>query len=1365
MTKEEPPPGFIDRLRGQVCPFTAHKSTSRARIYSKNSINISKGDKERLKVLSRDIKLIDRDVYYESLDDNIDKAMWWNNSTALMVAVIEGHIELVCLLISIGADVDAENDIKNNALLIAAEQGNLEVAKILYDASKVKFEARNIYGQTALMLAIEADRVDIVKWIIDMDTESEELLKTNKYAKCPLIIACEFGKYEIAILIVRKLFGEEPHIDVEAINKVEVDRNKNTPLMFACGGSTKGHAEIALFLLRINGINVTKKNNYNKMALDWAAVSGNVQVVERLLLLMDERSVQSYYKCDRVQEIPPMEPVESSGKAISNTQGLSSANGCDKARPAESGFKDNDMSDVRVSERDLVDADVGSYAAVMKNALGIMSANDHEKAVRVMVEHIDSRDDFSTAVRNDMKFYALVQALKNGNITLATENFMLRKDDNGEICDMLHATLPDVLWKKDDQREMFRRLSTKPRSIAVLVQLAGFYSFHFDVFLRFLQSLDSRIAILDHHMSTFYDCLEYGSYRPDMADTDCEIVDVNSTMEEVFTTQAEESKKCPLLSDLIKSSFPNHLTDVDVVNKLVEFATLFRREALVRSNERMDILLHVDVVERMLLECFRSTAMDNPNTQQKFLKEHNYMPSLVRHAHAFRDGPLTKCIDNMVSKVFNSGHVNSFVDTLYWGFLRQSNSDTLTDRPLLRSLRDVMYKILPVKKVSHRAENIIHLKTNFLYLRFSPACMYFLEGLAKLTFLGLIVRKTVFFDASPILNDVIYLFVVSLSLYELGELCDNTFVAFPSVSSAFNYFHSMWNRIDCIGFILVIAGIGLELVDNVYHRAAYALAVIFLSISMLNYFSAYEPIGHMVIMVFAMMQDLLKFAVIFIISIFGFCVAMYSLARHYPSGDFSTRTRTFLSMFNAAFANYPEFDEQFDEFGSQFRELSIAVEVTYIIFSAVVLLNLVIARMSATHDRLDRKALEEWQFTRATIVSSFLLLDERNPLSMIPPPFNLLPALFSVIEYPRILYMRWCMTSECEHSVSEYPVICITGTISDWFLGILISVTGPIIELVRYFFACILYEDFTTIAPELLGIVIFFPIIYPIYAATLLVETFSLRTLITLGTKDNGDPCYPIVYKELQHPKATSDECVFTARIVRLSGINPYLGSNHLPVVQIRLQNIIDYTGQCIVESSNAFVFSEATLTFPISQLDLSNAVDMTVSILDRDTLTGRDNIIASTIISDEKVKTWIANGRYEDRINLDNGRGSVQVVIKTVLPEKQINSWGSDPSTKRYLSKESSDAYSKLFRKTTRAERCDAIKRKTLFTDQERWKIFNTKGNEKSKERYLRAREREKVKSAVENERRRSRTVELSQGATSQEVVRVLSGTDDCKL
>ncbi len=83
-------------------------------------------------------------------------------STALMIAAEKGDIELARVLLQNGADVNARNRDGYTALMYAAYKGSAEVVELLLE-NNADVNARDKDGWTALRYAVLQGRNDIVK--------------------------------------------------------------------------------------------------------------------------------------------------------------------------------------------------------------------------------------------------------------------------------------------------------------------------------------------------------------------------------------------------------------------------------------------------------------------------------------------------------------------------------------------------------------------------------------------------------------------------------------------------------------------------------------------------------------------------------------------------------------------------------------------------------------------------------------------------------------------------------------------------------------------------------------------------------------------------------------------------------------------------------------------------------------------------------------------------------------------------------------------------------------------------------------------------------------------------------------------------
>jgi hypothetical protein len=197
-----------------------------------------------------------------------------------------------------------------------------------------------------------------------------------------------------------------------------------------------------------------------------------------------------------------------------------------------------------------------------------------------------------------------------------------------------------------------------------------------------------------------------------------------------------------------------------------------------------------------------------------------------------------------------------------------------------------------------------------------------------------------------------------------------------------------WEIFDLISLVCIFAWIlSLRYYDNVnsviFGRGFLALAAIPLSFSLLQYLSIFQSLGQLVIIIQALVWDLVSFAIVFLVCILGFGIALRGIF-HLNEAFISTGV-TFLTLYSAAMGT---FDFTIFDGENSFQTFGTVLFAVYVIMTAVVLINLLIAKMSSTYQRIYDKSLEEWTLLQAKTLQKFILLEENSPLCMLPPPFN-----------------------------------------------------------------------------------------------------------------------------------------------------------------------------------------------------------------------------------------------------------------------------------------------------------------------------------------------------------------------------------------
>jgi hypothetical protein len=169
-------------------------------------------------------------------------------------------------------------------------------------------------------------------------------------------------------------------------------------------------------------------------------------------------------------------------------------------------------------------------------------------------------------------------------------------------------------------------------------------------------------------------------------------------------------------------------------------------------------------------------------------------------------------------------------------------------------------------------------------------------------------------------------------------------------------------------------------------RIILGLAAIPQSLGLLRYLSSIKELGELVIMLRVMTVDFFLFVVIYIFCVIGFGIYFHGI--FYGLKGFETVGETILSLLQHTLTGV---DFSIIEFDNEIITVMAKVLVIlFLVITAVLLLNLLIARMTSSYQRVNERAFEEWSFLKAKTVEQYLLVAEPYVLNMLPPPLNIL---------------------------------------------------------------------------------------------------------------------------------------------------------------------------------------------------------------------------------------------------------------------------------------------------------------------------------------------------------------------------------------
>ncbi|KAM5263200.1 kinase D-interacting substrate of 220 kDa isoform 2-T2 [Ctenodactylus gundi] len=187
-------------------------------------------------------------------------------SQSVINYVEEENIPALKALLEKCKDVDERNECGQTPLMIAAEQGNLEIVKeLIKNGANCNLE--DLDNWTALISASKEGHVHIVEELLKCGVNLEH---RDMGGWTALMWACYKGRTEVVELLLSH--GANP--STTGLYSVY-------PIIWAAG---RGHADIVHLLLQ-NGAKVNCSDKYGTTPLVWAARKGHLECVKHLLAM------------------------------------------------------------------------------------------------------------------------------------------------------------------------------------------------------------------------------------------------------------------------------------------------------------------------------------------------------------------------------------------------------------------------------------------------------------------------------------------------------------------------------------------------------------------------------------------------------------------------------------------------------------------------------------------------------------------------------------------------------------------------------------------------------------------------------------------------------------------------------------------------------------------------------------------------------------------------------------------------------------------------------------------------------------------------------------------------------------------------
>ena len=179
-------------------------------------------------------------------------AVWADTREELFKAASMDAESVIVGMALKGLNLNTVDEEGRSALLIAATENSLKVARFLLEQPQTKVGIRNAQGESPLMMAAIKGHLEMVRLLIDHKAE------VNKPGWTPLHYASANPEAS-STAIVALLLEKYAYIDAES-------PNKTTPLMMA---ARYGHADAVKLLLQ-EGADASLRNQQGMTAVDFA---------------------------------------------------------------------------------------------------------------------------------------------------------------------------------------------------------------------------------------------------------------------------------------------------------------------------------------------------------------------------------------------------------------------------------------------------------------------------------------------------------------------------------------------------------------------------------------------------------------------------------------------------------------------------------------------------------------------------------------------------------------------------------------------------------------------------------------------------------------------------------------------------------------------------------------------------------------------------------------------------------------------------------------------------------------------------------------------------------------------------------------
>ncbi|PWF94104.1 ankyrin repeat domain-containing protein [Spiroplasma poulsonii] len=205
------------------------------------------------------------------------------NSTPLILASQNGHTEIVKLLIENGAEINHKNQFGNTPLILASQNGHTEIVKLLIE-NGAKINHKNQFGNTPLILASQNGHTEIVKLLIEnwpyFNIKNDDNFRTFQLAE-------KLGHWKIVDLFLKHMSSLEVNHENNNDNHKKLKTENNNIYYVVEDGSCLFWSVATPYLLQVRNNIEEFKKRFIKLFGNNEKVLINLEYIRELLLLFD----------------------------------------------------------------------------------------------------------------------------------------------------------------------------------------------------------------------------------------------------------------------------------------------------------------------------------------------------------------------------------------------------------------------------------------------------------------------------------------------------------------------------------------------------------------------------------------------------------------------------------------------------------------------------------------------------------------------------------------------------------------------------------------------------------------------------------------------------------------------------------------------------------------------------------------------------------------------------------------------------------------------------------------------------------------------------------------------------------------------